>query len=86
MSLRPQMAAPGDWYLVDAGPLTWIAARSGRDAAELALLPEVRPECQVSAGHLMLDAGSEGATESFAPGEITVYQLDDDGNAMAVFV
>lgn len=85
MSLRPHMAAPGDWYLVDAGPLTWIAARSGRDAAELALLPEFGPSAKFS-GHLMLDAGSEGSTESFAPGEITVYQLDEDGDAMAVIV
>jgi hypothetical protein len=85
MSLRPQMAAPGDWYLVDAGPLTWIAARSGRDAAELALLPEFGPSKHLAAG-LGADAGSEGVTESFAPGEIIVYQLDDDGDAMAVLV
>lgn len=81
--LRPSNAAPGDWYLVDAGPLTWVSARSERDAAELALLPEFGPSAPPFQA---LDADAGARSLSLAPGEITVYQLDEDGAAMAVFV
>lgn len=80
--LRPSIAAPGDWYLVDAGPLTWVTARSERDAAELALLPEFGPS---AVSPRALDADTGASPLFLAPGEITVYQLDEDGAPMAVF-